>query len=242
MFSFGGWQNANYVAEEIKDPRRNLPRSLIMGTALVVLVYVLVNWVYLRTLGHAGLAGTLTPAADAARVTMGSTGDFFLALTISVSTFGFLNLTMLAPTRVYYAMARDGVFLSSVARLHPRFRSPTRAIFLQTGLALILVFWKDYAQLVDYVVFADWIFFGLAGASLFVFRRRFPLADRPAGTFRTPGYPLIPGLFTAVALYIVMSSFWTDPKGSVFGVLLLATGIPAFLFWKRRYGSESTNG
>ncbi|MCJ7627036.1 MAG: amino acid permease [Longimicrobiales bacterium] len=242
MFSFGGWQNANYVAEEIKDPRRNLPRSLIMGTALVVLVYLLVNWVYLRTLGHGGLAGTLTPAADTARVLMGPTGDRFLALTISVSTFGFLNLTMLAPTRVYYAMARDGVFLSSVSRLHPRFRSPTRAIFLQTGLALVLLFWKNYAQLVDYVVFADWIFFGLAGASLFVFRRRMPLEGRPAGMFRTPGYPLVPGLFTAVALYIVVSSFWTDPKGSVFGVLLLATGIPAFFFWNRRYGSDATNG
>ncbi len=239
MFSFGGWQNVNYVAEEIKNPRRNLPRSLIMGTALVVLVYVLVNWVYLRTLGHAGLASTLTPAADTARVLMGPIGDRFLALTISVSTFGFLNLTMLAPTRVYYAMARDGVFLSSVSRLHPRFRSPTRAIFLQTGLALILVFWKDYAQLVDFVVFADWIFFGLAGASLFVFRRRIPLGDRPEGTFRTPGYPLVPGLFIAVSLYIVVSSFWTDPKGSVVGVLLLATGIPAFFFWKKRYGREA---
>ena len=148
---------------------------------------------------------------------------------------------MLAPTRVYYAMARDRVFVSGVSRLHPRFRAPVRAIFLQTGLALILVLWKDYAQLVDYVVFADWIFFGLAGASLFVFRRRMPVGLRPAGTFRTPGYPLVPGLFTAVALYIVVSSFWTDPKGSAFGVLLLATGIPAFLFWKRRYRSESSD-
>jgi APA family basic amino acid/polyamine antiporter len=235
MFSFGGWQNVNYVAEEIRDPLRNLPRSLILGTVLVVLVYVLVNWVYLRTLGHGGLAGTLTPAADAARATMGPLGDRFLALTISVSTFGFLNLTMLAPTRVYYAMARDGVFLASVSRLHPRFRSPTRAIFLQTGLAVLLLFWKDYAQLVDYVVFADWIFFGLAGASLFVFRQRIPLVDRPPGTFRTPWYPVLPALFTAVAVYIVSSSFVSDPRGSVFGVLLLATGIPAFLFWKKRY-------
>jgi len=239
MFSFGGWQNANYVAEEIKDPRRNLPLSLIVGTAVVVVVYVFVNWIYLRTLGHQGLAGTLTPAADAARVMMGPVGDKFLALTISVSTFGFLNLTMLAPTRVYYAMARDGVFLSSVSRLHPRFRSPTNAIFLQTGLALVLVFWKDYAQLVDYVVFADWVFFGLAGASLFVFRRRFPLGERPAGSFTTPGYPLVPGLFVGVALLIVLSSFWRDPLGSVFGVLLLGTGIPAFIFWNRRYGKQS---
>jgi APA family basic amino acid/polyamine antiporter len=239
MFSFGGWQNVNYVAEEIQEPRRNLPRSLILGTAIVVLVYVLVNWIYLRTLGHGGLAGTLTPAADAARVTMGPMGDRFLALTISVSTFGFLNLTMMAPTRVYYAMARDKVFLASVARLHPRFRSPTRAILLQTVLAIVLLFWKDYAQLVDYVVFADWIFFGLAGASLFVFRRRFPLEERENGTFKTPGYPLIPGLFTAVAVCIVFSSFWADPLGSLLGVLLLGTGVPAFFFWRRTYGSET---
>lgn len=238
MFSFGGWQNANYVAEEIKNPRRNLPLSLILGTALVVVVYVFVNWIYLRTLGHQGLAGTLTPAADVAQVMMGPMGDKFLALTISISTFGFLNLTMLAPTRVYYAMARDGVFLSSVSRLHPRFRSPTNAIFLQTGLALVLVFWKDYAQLVDYVVFADWVFFGLAGASLFVFRRRFPVGERVPGSFTTPMYPLVPGLFVAVALLIIISSFWRDPLGSVFGVLLLATGIPAFLYWNRRYGKQ----
>jgi APA family basic amino acid/polyamine antiporter len=236
MFSFGGWQNVNYVAEEMKEPAKDLPRSLIYGTALVVLVYVLVNWIYLRTLGHAGLAGTLTPAADSARALMGPLGDRFLALTISISTFGFLNLTMLAPTRVYYAMARDGVFLSSVSRLHPRFRSPTRAIFLQTGLALVLLFWKDYAGLVDYVVFADWVFFGLAGASLFVFRKRVPLGNRPPGSFVTPLYPLIPGLFTGVSAFIVLSSFWADPVGSGVGVLLLATGIPAFLFWNRKCG------
>jgi len=236
MFSFGGWQNANYVAEEIRDPRKNLPRSLILGTALVVLIYVFVNWVYLRTLGHGGLAGTLTPAGDTAQRLVGDWGDKFLALTISISTFGFLNLTMLAPTRVYYAMARDGVFLSSVSRLHPRFRSPTRAIYIQTGLALVLVFWKDYAQLVDYVVFADWIFFGLAGASLFVFRRRVPLAERQGGSFATPGYPWIPTLFTGVALLIVLSSFWSDPSGSFLGVLLLGTGIPAFFYWRNRYG------
>ncbi|MFC1791906.1 APC family permease [Gemmatimonadota bacterium] len=236
MFSFGGWQNANYVAEEIKDPPRNLPRSLIIGTALVVLVYVLVNWIYLKTLGHAGLAGTETPAADSARIMVGPLGDKLLALTISISTFGFLNLTMLAPTRVYYAMARDGVFLSSVSRLHPRFRSPTRAIYLQTGLALILLFWKDYAGLVDSVVFADWIFFGLAGASLFVFRKRFPMEDRPPGTFSTPGYPVIPALFVGVSAFIVLSSFWRDARGSFIGVLLLATGIPAFYYWNKRYG------
>jgi APA family basic amino acid/polyamine antiporter len=239
MFSYGGWQNANYVAEEIENPRRNLPRSLIVGTALVVLVYVSVNWVYLRMLGHAGLAGTMTPAADAARVMMGAAGDRFLALAIAVSTFGFLNLTMLAPTRVYYAMARDGVFLAAVSGLHPRFRSPTRAIFLQTAWSLVLVLTGTYAQLVDYVVFADWIFFGLAGASLFVFRAREPLARRPPGSFSTPGYPWVPGLFVAVALVIVASVLRTNPVRSGLGLLLLATGVPAYLYWSQRHGRST---
>lgn len=238
MFSYGGWQNVNYVAEEIRDPARNLPRSLTVGTALVVLIYVLVNWVYLRTLGHAGLAGTLTPAADAAEVMVGTLGDRFLALTISISTFGFLNLTMLAPTRVYYAMARDKVFLPAVAHLHPRFRSPTRAIFLQTGWALLLVLTGTYAQLVDYVVFADWIFFGLAGASLFVFRARIPLARRPEGSFKTPGYPILPALFVAAALLIVVSVLRTNPVRSGLGLLLLVTGVPAYLYWVRRGDSQ----
>lgn len=244
MFSYGGWQNVNYVAEEIRDPTRNLPRSLIVGTALVVLIYVLVNWVYLRALGHSGLAGTLTPAADAAEVMVGTLGDRFLALTISISTFGFLNLTMLAPTRVYYAMARDRVFFPAVAHLHPRFRSPTRAIFLQTGWALLLVLTGTYAQLVDYVVFADWIFFGLAGASLFVFRARIPLARRPEGSFKTPGYPILPALFVAAALLIVASVLRTNPVRSGLGLLLLVTGIPAYVYWVRKSGpriSEQTS-
>ncbi|MGD8331994.1 MAG: amino acid permease, partial [Acidobacteriota bacterium] len=119
MFSYGGWQNANYVAEEITDPQRNVPRALILGTSIVVATYVAVNFVYLQALGHAGLEGTLTPAADTARRVFGSAGDRFIAGAIAISTFGFLDLTVLAPSRVYYAMARDGVFFQSVARLHP---------------------------------------------------------------------------------------------------------------------------
>jgi len=240
MFTYGGWQNANYVAEEIRDPRRSLPISLLVGTVLVVVIYLLVNGAYLRTLGHAGLAGTLTPAADAARAVMGPAGDRYLALAISISTFGFLNLTMLAPTRVYYAMARDGVFFPGVSRLHPRFRSPTGAIFLQTVWALVLVMTGTYAQLVDYVVFADWIFFGLAGASVFVFRKKIPLKDRPHGTFRTPAYPLVPAVFTGAALLIVLSVLQTNPLRSGLGLILLATGIPAYLYWKKRHGRPTS--
>jgi APA family basic amino acid/polyamine antiporter len=234
MFSYGGWQNANYVAEEMKDPVRDMPVGLLAGTGLVVLVYGLVNAVYLRTLGHAGLASTLTPASDSAAVLFGGTGDFLITLGIAVSTFGFLNLTMLAPTRVYYAMARDGLFPQRVARLHPRYDTPSVAIVIQTAWAIVLVLTGTYGQLVDYVVSADWIFFGAAGASLFVFRRRYPVASRPRGVFAAPGYPWVPGLFVAVAVLMVGSVLWTNPVRSLTGFALLALGVPAYRYWNAR--------
>lgn len=234
MFSYGGWQNANYVAEEIRDPQRNLPISLIAGTMVVVMVYLLVNAIYLKTLGHGGLAGTLTPAADSARALLGPAGDRLIALAIAVSTFGFLDLTLLAPTRVYYAMAADGVFFPSVARLHPRFQSPHIAILLQTGWACVLVLTGTYAQLVDYVVFADWIFFGATAACVFVFRRTHPLPTRAPGTFRVPGYPVLPALFVGAAVLVIGSVLWTAPLRSGLGLVLLATGVPAWLYWQRK--------
>ena len=234
MFSYGGWQNANYVAEEMKDPVRDLPAGLLVGTGIVVLVYGLVNAVYLRTLGHAGLASTLTPASDAADVLFGGPGEFLVTAGIAVSTFGFLNLTMLAPTRVYYAMARDGLFPEAVARLHRRYDTPSVAIVIQAVWSIVLVLTGTYAQLVDYVVTVDWIFFGAAGATLFVFRRRIPVEERSRGLFRTPLYPILPALFVAVSVLIVGSVLWTNPvrSGMGFGILLL--GVPAYVYWNRR--------
>jgi basic amino acid/polyamine antiporter, APA family len=192
-----------------------------------------VNVVYLRTLGHAGLAGSLTPASDAANHLFGDVGDRLIALTIAVSTFGFLNLTMLAPTRVYYAMSRDKLFVPAVARIHPKYKTPSVAIVIQSVWAIVLVLTGTYAELVDYVVFADWIFFGLAGAAVFVFRHRHPVSERPSGTFASPLYPFIPGLFVGVAILIVGSVLFSNPRGSVVGLGLLLTGVPAYLFWTR---------
>jgi len=239
MFSYGGWQNANYVAEEIKDPQRNVPRALIIGTSIVVATYVFVNFVYLQALGHEGLANTLTPAADTARQVFGPAGDRFIAAAIAISTFGFLDLTVLAPTRVYYAMARDGVFFGSVAKLHPKYQTPSLAIAIQSVWAIGLALTGSYAQLIDYVVFADWIFFGAAAASLFVFRKKFPLAGRPAGTFKTIGYPIVPGVMVAAAVLIIASVLWSSPVQSGMGLVLLATGVPAFLYWSRKKGAAT---
>ena len=171
VFAYGGWQSVNYVAEEIKDPKRILPICLLLGTAIVALVYITINIAYLKALGLGGLAATSTPASDSARLLFGAAGDRFVTAAIAISTFGFLNLCVLAPTRVYYAMAADGAFFPQVARLHPKYQTPSLAIVLQSTWAIALTLTGTYGQLLDYVVFADWIFFGLTVASVFVFRR-----------------------------------------------------------------------
>ncbi len=233
LFAYGGWQNANYVAEEIEDPARNLPISLIGGTIAVVAIYVLVNIVYLRALGLDGLASTTTPAADAAQRMFGALGDRFVTAAIAISTFGFLDLAILAPTRVYYAMARDGLFVPALARLHPAYGTPAAAIAVQTTWSCILALSGSYGQLLNYVVFADWIFFGLTVATLFVFRRTFPAVERSGGSFQAPGYPFLPALFVIVAAAVVLSVVSADPASASRGALLLAAGIPVFYWFNR---------
>jgi APA family basic amino acid/polyamine antiporter len=238
LFAYGGWQNANYVAEEIENPRRNLPISLLAGTLTVVAVYLLVNIVYLRALGLEGLASTTTPASTAAHIMFGSAGDTFVTAAIAISTFGFLNLAILAPTRVYYAMAADRVFFPALARLHPRFRTPAVAILLQSTWSCVLAMTGRYEQLLNYVVFADWIFFGLTVFTVLVFRRRVPAATRAPGSFLTPGYPLLPAAFSLVAVAVVLSVVYADPRSALRGFLLLALGIPIYYWYAWRSGDS----
>jgi APA family basic amino acid/polyamine antiporter len=233
LFAYGGWQNANYVAEEIKNPRRNLPLSLITGTIAVIVVYVLVNAVYLRALGLEGLAATTTPAASAAERMFGPLGDRFVTAAIAISTFGFLDLAILAPTRVYYAMAADGTFLPALARLHPKYRTPALAIAVQTAWACALALTGEYGRLLNYVVFADWIFFGLTVATLMVFRRTHPLSGRPPDAFVAPGYPIVPVLFVLVAVAVVLSVVLNDPASAARGAVLLVAGVPVFYWFTR---------
>jgi APA family basic amino acid/polyamine antiporter len=228
LFAYGGWQCANYLAEEMKDPVRDLPRSLIIGTLIVVAIYLLVNVAYLRTLGHAGLAATNTPAADAARTWFGVNGERFVAAAIAISTFGFLDLAILAATRVYFAMARDGAFFPCLARLHPRFATPSAAIVMQSAWAIALTLTGEYNELLDSVVFADWIFFGLTVSGLFILRRR--AAMTPA--FTTPGYPWVPAAFVAVAAAVVFSAIRTAPVRSAVGAGLLLLGVPVFYLFR----------
>jgi len=234
LFSYGGWQSANYVGEEIENPHRNLPRALIAGTLAVVAIYVTVNIVYLRALGLEGLATSTAPAADAARRTFGHYGDLFVSSAIAVSTFGFLNLSILAPTRVYYAMAADRVFVPALSTLHPRYATPSVAIIVQSAWACLLALSGSYNQLTNYVVFADWIFFGSTVLTVLTFRRSLPLTKRPPDAFRAPGYPVVQILFVVIAAAVVASVVGGAPGEAAKGAALIALGIPVYYWYARR--------
>ncbi|HEY3169912.1 MAG TPA: amino acid permease [Thermoanaerobaculia bacterium] len=234
LFAYGGWQSVNLVAEETREPRRTLPLALMAGMAIVIVVYLLANVVYLSILSRPGLASTATPAADALRRIFGAGADRLVAAAIAVSVFGFLDLTLLAQTRIYYAMGKDGVFLPALARLHPKFQTPALAIVLQAAWGIVLALTGTYGELVDSVVFGDWIFFGLTVAAIFVFRRRLPLGSREPGAFRTPGYPIVPALFVIAAAVAIASAIRTNPVRSAIGTALLATGAPVYLLFTRR--------
>jgi APA family basic amino acid/polyamine antiporter len=229
LFTYGGWQQTNFIAEEIIEPEKNLPRALVLGVVIVVAVYLLANLAYLRVLGAQGLAASTAPAADVMVALLGPTGGKLIAAGIAVSTFGFLNLVILVTPRVLQAMAADGVFFARLAELHPVHRTPAAAIVALAACAALLTLSKTFGQLVDYVTFGDWIFFGLTVAGLFIYRAR-----EPQAAFRVPGYPWTPALFVLAAAYVVVSVVVSNPKNAALGAALIATGVPVFLYWRRR--------
>jgi APA family basic amino acid/polyamine antiporter len=164
---------------------------------------------------------------------LGSVGGKLIAAGIAVSTFGFLNLVILVTPRVLQAMAADGVFFAKLAELHPVHRTPAAAIVALAGCAALLTLSKTFGQLVDYVTFGDWIFFGLTVAGLFIYRAR-----EPHATFRVPGYPWTPALFVLAAGYVVVSVLVSNPKNAVMGAILIGAGVPVFLLWKKGHAKR----
>ncbi|HKC41352.1 MAG TPA: amino acid permease, partial [Gemmatimonadales bacterium] len=238
LFTYGGWQQTNFIAEEIIEPERNLPRALMFGVVIVVAVYLLANLAYLRVLGAQGLARSTAPAADVMVAVLGPTGGKVIAAGIAVSTFGFLNLVILVTPRVLQAMAADGVFFAKLAELHPVHRTPAAAVVALAACAALLTLSKTFGQLVDYVTFGDWIFFGLTVAGLFIYRKRDGgrgiLKDGAGdGLFRVPGYPVTPMLFVLAAAYVVVSVVLANPKNALMGALLIGAGVPVFFYWRR---------
>ena len=230
LFAYGGWQQTNFVAEEMVDAERNLPRALVWGVLIVAAVYLAVNVTYLRALGVDGLAASAAPAADAMELRFGRIGRTLIEVGIAVSTFGFLNLVILVTPRVYQAMARDGVFFRGLAVLHPRFRTPVAAIALQAAWAIALLLTGTYGELLDYVTFADWIFFAATAATLVVYRRRG--VGEEGQRFRAPFYPWSVVVFVLAAAYVIAGSIASSPYNALRGVILLAAGVPVYGFWR----------
>jgi APA family basic amino acid/polyamine antiporter len=235
LFSFGGWQQTNAVAEELRDPARTLPRALILGVLIVAATYLLVNLAYLRALGVEGLAASSAPAADTMFVYLGPAGRTLITCGIVASTIGFLGMVILMSARVYQAMAADGLFFQSMAALHPKTRTPVVALVAQGAVALALLLTGTYGQLLDYVVFADWIFFGSTAATLFVLRRRDAQRHGGASSLtKAPGHPYTTLIFIAAAMYVVVGSIISNPGNAARGAALLVLGVPVYLYWNAR--------
>jgi APA family basic amino acid/polyamine antiporter len=231
LFAYGGWQTANFVAGEIREPQKNLPRGLIIGVAGVVVLYLAVNLVCVGTLGAEGLAATGTPATAVMRMALGQKGASLIAVGIAISTLGFLSQSILTAPRVYFAMAQDGLFFKSVAWLHPRTRVPVVAIILQGSLAMLLTLSGTYEQLLSYVVSDDFLFFGLSASCIFLLRKRQGPDDSGSG-FNMPGHPWSTILFITICFCIVVNTVYKFPANTGIGIAIILTGIPVYYFWK----------
>lgn len=236
MFSYGGWQTASFVAGEMREPSRDLPRGLMLGVGAVIVLYLAVDFVCIRALGTSALAATATPASGVMNAALGTTGGRLIAAGIALSTLGFLSQSMLTAPRVYYAMAADGLFVRAVASVHPRSRAPVVAIALQGVTAMVIAASGSFEQILSYMIGVDWIFFGLTAGCVFVLRRR----DRRAGAAgaRVPGHPITTGLFILMSALIVLSTIVKHPTNSAIGLAILIAGLPAYFMWRGGRGAR----
>ena len=230
MFSYGGWQTSSFVAGEMRNPQRDLARGLLLGVVGVVVLYTAVALICVQVLGPQQLADSKTPASDVMRLALGERGAAFIALGIAISALGFLSQGMLTAPRVYFAMAEDGVFFRALMKVDRQTHVPVLAIVLQGVVAAIIALSGTYGQILAYVVSVDFLFFGLTGAALFVFRAR----DPASSGFRAPGHPITTGLFVVACFAIVVATVATNVVNSLIGYAILLLGIPACRFWQRK--------
>jgi basic amino acid/polyamine antiporter, APA family len=232
VFSYGGWQTANYVAGEIRDSSRNLARAILVGVIAVICIYLLVNIACLRALGVQQLGATLTPASDVLQKATGPLGGALAASAIALSAIAYLSQAMLTGPRVYFAMARDGLFFRSVARVGDSSHVPVIAIVLQAVWTGFLALSGSYEQILSYVTSMNFLFFGLSSSCLFVLRRRNSAAGQKASGYLAPFHPWTTGLFVLACAMIVGFSFWAYPINSIIGYAIMLLGVPPYLYWR----------
>lgn len=241
FWAYDGWVNVTYVAGEVREPQRIIPRALFIGTAIVMIVYVLTNLAYLYVLPIEVMAKSQLVAADVAEKFLGGYGGAFVSAAVMISTFGTANGSILATARVYYAMAKERLFFRKMEYIHPRYRTPGPSLFLQGTWASILTLSGTFDQLTNQLIFVAWIFYALAAAGVFILRRKMADAARP---YRVWGYPVVPAIFIVFATIYVFYTLYSDitaySRGetplinSVMGLIYVVIGIPGYIYWSRK--------
>lgn len=231
LWAYDGWCDVGFVSGEIKDPQRSLPRVFILGTGAVVALYLAINWVYLRVVPIDRMVGSPLIAADVASALVGPVGVTLVAAAVMVSTFGTLNGSMMTGPRVFYAMAADGLFFERLARVHPRYGTPTGSIMLSVALGAVFVAIRSFGELAEHFVIGIWPFYALSVAAVFVLRRTAPDVPR---AYRTWGYPVVPLLFLIASLGLLLSYAWSQPLVFAVDVGIVLLGVPVYLWWSRR--------
>jgi APA family basic amino acid/polyamine antiporter len=231
LWAYDGWNNVSMVSSEIRNPQRNLPRSLIFGTAAVMLTYLLINVAYFYVLSPSQVAASHRVAADMMSSLYGRTAAGAVTVAVLISIFAALNGSILAGSRVPYAMARDGLFFRVASVVHPKFKTPGSSMILLCLWSSVVVLSGWYDDLYNFVIFGSWILYLMTAVSLFVLRRKRPDLERP---YRVTGYPVVPVLFICVAGFLLVSTLQTRPRESLMGLGLMALSVPFYFYWKRR--------
>jgi len=231
LWSYGGWQHTSYVAGEAVDARRTVPKAMIIGTVVVVAVYLLTNVAYMLLLPVSEIAASSSVAADAVSTVI-PFGATLIAIAIAISVLGTAGIYTLSAPRIYYAMADDGIFFRKLAEIHPKFRTPVNAIVTQSTWAIaLLLLWGTFEDVITYVVFVDWVFFALTGMCVFIFRRRLKDAER---SYKTLGYPITPIIFIGVSALFVVNTLIERPLQAWVGLVFTLFGVGVYYFFARR--------
>jgi APA family basic amino acid/polyamine antiporter len=231
LWAYEGWNNITFTAGEIRNPQRNIPLSLVLGMSAITLIYVGMNLVYIYAMPVGDMIATPRIGETAAAALFGGAAAKLMALAVLVSVFGCISATVISGPRVFYAMAQDGLFFRGLAQVHPRYRTPARAIVWQAVWSGALCLSGTYTRLYTFVIFAAVLFYALAGASVMILRRTRPDWPRP---YRTWGYPLTPLVYVGLCVVVLINTLMSQPVESGIGLAILAAGLPAYLYWKRR--------
>jgi amino acid transporter len=238
LWAYDGWGDLAFVGGEVRDPQRNLPLALLIGTATVVVLYLGANLVYLHLIPIDHMKDAELVAADSAQLLFGAAGVAAVSAAVAVSTFGTLNGSMMTSPRIFYALAEDGLFPKAIARVDPETGAPTGAVLLTTVLGMVFVLVRTFTELADQFVIGIWPFYALAVAAVYVLRRRRPELTRP---YRTWGYPVVPAVFLVASLFLLGNYLLSRPQAFLTDVAVILSGIPVFWWWVRTRDTREAN-